>query len=113
MALPFTSITAVVTFTLYVTDGFCPLVVKVACDPEQLDNVHPGLSDVIFVVFTVAQSIFSLQLTITLLSGGTLVAESAGFVLLTVGTVLSRVIVLPAPGVSTLIVLSVALLLIV
>jgi hypothetical protein len=85
-------------------------VVNVACAPEQVENVHPGLSEVIVVVFTVVQSMFSLQLITTLLLSDTFAAASVGLVLVTVGAVLSRVTVMPAPGFSTLLDESVALL---
>ena len=59
------------------------------------------------------QFTFSDQLIVTVLFNAIFVAPLAGIVELTVGAVLSMVTVLPATGVSTLLVESVALLLIV
>ena len=76
----------------------------------QVDNVHPGLDDVIFVVLTVVQSIFSLHVIVTLLSMATPVAPFAGAVEIIRGAVLSMVTELPADGASILPAESVALL---
>jgi hypothetical protein len=76
---------------------------------EQVESVKPlPLLMVIFVVLTVEQFTFSDQLIVTLLFKATPVAPLAGTVELTVGAVLSIVTVLPAVGVSTLLVESVA-----
>ena len=82
--------------------------VNTAWLPEQVESVQPGLVDVIFVVLTVVQSTFSLQLMVTLLFKVTPVAPLVGTVVVTVGAVLSMVMVLPAPGISTLVFVSVA-----
>ena len=113
MALPAESVTAVVMFILYVVVSLCPLVVNIAWFVLQVRRVHPGLLDVILVVVTVAQSTFSSQLIMTLLLSETPVAPSVGVVELTLGPFLSTDTVLPAPGVSILSDVSVALLLIV
>ena len=97
-------------FRLYVVNPACPLVVNTAWLPLQVDSVHPGLVEVIFVVLTVEQSMFSFQLMVTVLFKATPVAPFAGMVVLIAGPVLSTVTVLPAPGVSMLLEVSVALL---
>jgi len=58
--------------------------------------------EVILIVFTVEQSMFSFQLMVTGLFSVTFVAPPAGDVELTEGGVVSMVTVLPADGVSTL-----------
>jgi len=110
IALPATSATAAEIVTVYVVASSCRPVMKIACDPLQVKRAQPGLLDVIFVVFTVVQSMFSLQLMITLLLTVTSVVASAGTDEVTEGRVLSMVIVLPAVGVSILLDESVALL---
>ena len=87
-----------------------PLVVNTAWLPEHVDSVQPGLVEVIFVVLTVPQLTFSVQLIVTLLFKATPVEPFAGTVVVTVGAVLSMVTVLPAEGVSILLLVSVALL---
>jgi len=78
------------------------------------ESVQPlPLLMVMFVVLTVVQFTFSDQLIVTIPFNATPVAPFTGTVELTVGAVLSTVTVLPAPGVSTLLDESVALLLIV
>ena len=61
---------------------------------EHVEKVHPGLSEVILVVFTVEQFTFSLQLIVTLLFNATLAAPFVGMVELTAGAVVSTVTVL-------------------
>jgi hypothetical protein len=107
---PAASCTAVVTFTVYVIYSPCPPVLNTAWLPEQDESVQTGLSDVMFVVFTVAQSTASSQLIVTLLFSATPVAPSAGVVEDTEGPAVSIVTVFPAEGVSTLLPESVALL---
>jgi hypothetical protein len=110
MGLPLASVTAVVTFTLYVTRADWPPVLNTAWLPEQDESVQTGLSDVMFVVFTVAQSTASVQLIVTLSFRGIFEAPCAGVVELTDGSMRSMVTTLPAEGVSTLLFVSVALL---
>ena len=93
-----------------------PLVENTACIPEQLENAQPGLSEVILVVLTVAQSTLSLKLMVTLLSRSTPVAVSVGTVEVTESAIVSTVTVipaLPAPPPSSLADVSVARLLMV
>ena len=59
-------------------------------------------------MFTVEQSIFSLQFTVTLLFIVIPIEPFSGAVLFTTGAVLSMVIVFPAEGVSALLPVSVA-----
>lgn len=99
---PDISATAVVTFTLYVVASDWPLAANTAWLFEQLNNVHPGLSDVILAVFTDVQSMFSVQLIVTLLFSAIFVAPFAGIEEITEGAVLSTVTVIPAEGVSIL-----------
>jgi hypothetical protein len=110
IGLPTVSVTAVVIVTLYPVEYAWPLVVNTAWLFKQLASDHPGLLDIMFVVFTVPQLTFSFQLIVTLLFNVTSVALSAGIVVFTVGAVLSMVTVLPAEGVSTVLDESVALL---
>ena len=84
--------------------------INTAWFPEQVESVQPGLFEVMFVVFTVEQSRFSLQLIVTLLFKVISVTPFAGMVELTVGVVLSIVTVFPVAGVSMLLEESVALL---
>ena len=84
--------------------------VNTAWLPEHVESVHPGLVEVIFVVLTVPQLIFSVQLIVTLLFKATPVAPFAGTGVVNVGAVLSMDTVLPAEGVSILVFVSVALL---
>ena len=67
--------------------------VKTAWLPEQVEAAHPGLVEVIFVVLTVAQSMFSFQLMVTLLFKVTPVAPPVGMVELTEGAAVSTVTV--------------------
>ena len=76
----------------------------------QSNNVQLGLVEVILVVLIVEQSTFSFQFMITLLFKVTPVAPFAGIVVVMVGAVLSIVTVLPVPGISILLDVSVALL---
>jgi hypothetical protein len=76
------------------------LVEKTAWFVVHEESVHPGLVDVMFVVFTVPQSTFSLKEIDTLLLRVIPVAPFAGTVTVTDGAVLSIVTVLPAEGVS-------------
>ena len=111
--LPAGSLTAVVTVTLYTDASSCPFTVNIAWLALQLKSAQPGLSEVIFAILTVEQSTFSFQLIVTLLSMAAAGSPSAGVVFATAGAVLSTVTLLPAPGDSTLLAESVALLLIV
>jgi hypothetical protein len=61
---------------------------------EHVENVQPGLVDVMFVVLTVAQFTFSLQVIVTALFSVIPVAPFTGTVLVTVGAVVSTITVL-------------------
>ena len=75
--------------------------VNTAWLPEQVENVQPGLVEVILVVLTVEQLISSSQLMVTLLLRVTPVAVSVGMVELTWGGVVS-----PPEGISMVSVVS-------
>ena len=77
------------------------------------ESVQPLPLFMVMFVVTVVQFTFSDQLIVTLLFNATPVVPFAGIVELTVGAVRSTVTVLPAPGVSTLLDESKALLFIV
>ena len=70
---PDRSVTAIVTVTLYAAENVWPLVLNIAWLPLHVESVHPGLSEVIFVVLTVVQSTSSSHPIMTLLFKATLV----------------------------------------